>query len=220
MDLKQFRDPKLAHELIELIGKICKGRTINLMEVCGTHTVSIGRYGLRSAMPEGLKLLSGPGCPVCVTSNHDIDCAIAMARVPDAIVATFGDMIRVPGSTTTLGAEKAQGADVRVVYGPLDALDIARKNPTRPVIFIGVGFETTTPVVGSAVQMACEEGLSNFYLYCAHKSTAPALAAIANDPDTRVDGFILPGHVSTVTGLAPYEFLARDFKTPGVVTGF
>ena len=168
MDLKQFRDPKLAHELIELIGKICKGRTINLMEVCGTHTVSIGRYGLRSAMPEGLKLLSGPGCPVCVTSNHDIDCAIAMARVPDAIVATFGDMIRVPGSTTTLGAEKAQGADVRVVYGPLDALDIARKNPTRPVIFIGVGFETTTPVVGSAVQMACEEGLSNFYLYCAH----------------------------------------------------
>ena len=220
MDLKQFRDPKLAHELIELIGKICKGRTINLMEVCGTHTVSIGRYGLRSAMPEGLKLLSGPGCPVCVTSNHDIDCAIAMARVPDAIVATFGDMIRVPGSTTTLGAEKAQGADVRVVYGPLDALDIARKNPTRPVIFIGVGFETTTPVVGSAVQMACEEGQSNFYLYCAHKSTAPALAAIANDPDTRVDGFILPGHVSTVTGLAPYEFLARDFKTPGVVTGF
>lgn len=220
MNLNDFRDPALARELIETIGCLCEGRSINLMEVCGTHTVSIGRYGLRGAMPSGLKLLSGPGCPVCVTSNHDIDAAIAMAHIPGAIVATFGDMIRVPGSTTTLGAEKAAGADIRVVYSPLDALSLARENPSRPVIFIGVGFETTTPIVGSSIQMAAEEGLSNYYVYAAHKSTAPALEAIANDPETRVDGFILPGHVSTITGLAPYGFLAERYGIPGVVSGF
>lgn len=220
MNLSDFRDPALAHELLEAIARLCAGRRINLMEVCGTHTVSIGRYGLRGAMPEGLRLLSGPGCPVCVTSNHDIDTAIAMARVPNAVVCTFGDMIRVPGSTTTLGAEKAAGADVRVVYSPLDALEVARANPGRPVIFIGVGFETTTPVVGASIQMAAEQGLDNYCVFAAHKSTAPALEAIANDPETRVDGFILPGHVSTVTGTAPYRFLAEKHGVPGVVTGF
>lgn len=220
MELNDFRDPALARELIEAIGQLGEGRSVNLMEVCGTHTVSIGRYGLRNAMPAGLKLLSGPGCPVCVTSNRDIDAAIAVTKVDGAIVATFGDMIRVPGSTTTLGAAKAAGADVRVVYSPLDALTVARENPGRPVIFIGVGFETTTPVVGASIQMADEQGLSNYYVYAAHKSTAPALEAIANDPETRVDGFILPGHVSTVTGVAPYRFLAERYKTPGVVTGF
>ncbi len=220
MELNDFRDPTLARELIEAIEQLGERRSVNLMEVCGTHTVSIGRYGLRNAMPTGLKLLSGPGCPVCVTSNHDIDAAIAMTKVDGAIVTTFGDMIRVPGSTTTLGAAKAAGADVRVVYSPLDALNVARENPGRPVIFIGVGFETTTPVVGASIQMAAEQGLSNYYVYAAHKSTAPALEAIANDPETKVDGFILPGHVSTVTGVAPYRFLAEKYKTPGVVTGF
>ncbi len=220
MELNDFRDPALARELIEAIAQLGEGRSVNLMEVCGTHTVSIGRYGLRNAMPAGLKLLSGPGCPVCVTSNRDIDAAIAMTKVDGAIVATFGDMIRVPGSTTTLGAAKAAGADVRVVYSPLDALNVARENPGRPVIFIGVGFETTTPVVGASIQMAAEQGISNYYVYAAHKSTAPALEAIANDPETRVDGFILPGHVSTVTGVAPYRFLAETYGIPGVVTGF
>ncbi len=219
-DLDSFRDPALARELIEAIGVLCQDRPINLMEVCGTHTVSIGRYGLRSAMPPELHLLSGPGCPVCVTCNHDIDTAIAMARIPSAIVTTFGDMIRVPGSTTSLGAEKAAGADVRVVYSPLDALDVARDNPDRPVIFIGVGFETTSPVVGASIQMAAEEGLDNYYVFAAHKSTAPALEAIVYDPETRVDGFILPGHVSTITGIAPYAFLAETYHVPGVVTGF
>ncbi len=220
VDFASFRDPALARELLGAIERLCAGRRMNLMEVCGTHTVSIGRYGLRGAMPAGLKLLSGPGCPVCVTSNHDIDTAIAMARVPDAIVTTFGDMVRVPGSTTTLGAEGAAGADVRVVYSPLDALQVARDNPGRPVIFIGVGFETTTPVVGASIQMAAEEGLGNYYVFAAHKTTACALEAIASDPDTRVDGFILPGHVSTVTGLAPYRFLVERYGIPGVVTGF
>ena len=221
MDLSAFRDPALAHELLEAIERLCAGRRrINLMEVCGTHTVCIGRYGLRGAMPENLHLLSGPGCPVCVTSNHDIDTAIAMTKVEGAIVATFGDMVRVPGSTTTLGACKAQGADVRVVYSPLDALELARANPDRPVIFIGVGFETTTPVVGASVQMAEEQGVGNYYVFAAHKRTASALDAIANDPETQVDGFILPGHVSTITGLAPYAFLAERYRTPGVVAGF
>ena len=220
MAFEDFRDPALAKTLLETIARLAEGRQVNLMEVCGTHTVSIGRYGLRSAMPDGVRLLSGPGCPVCVTSNHDIDTAIAMARIPDVIVATFGDMVRVPGSTTTLGASKAAGADVRVVYSPLDALEIARANPSRPVVFIGVGFETTTPVVGASVQMAHEQGLDNYYVFSAHKRTAPALGAIADDPQTRVDGFILPGHVSTITGLAPYRFLAEKHGTPGVVTGF
>ncbi len=220
VDFASFRDPALARKLLDAIERLCAGHSMNLMEVCGTHTVSIGRYGLRGAMPEGLRLLSGPGCPVCVTSNHDIDTAIAMARVPGAVVATFGDMVRVPGSSTTLGAESAAGADVRVVYSPLDALQIARQNPGRPVIFIGVGFETTTPVVGASIQMAAEEGLANYYVFAAHKRTAPALDAIAGDPATQVDGFILPGHVSTITGLAPYRFLAERHRTPGVVTGF
>lgn len=219
-DLESFRDAGLARELLEAIRRLCDGRRMNLMEVCGTHTVSIGRFGLRSAMPDGVRLLSGPGCPVCVTSNHDIDTTIAMARVPGVIVTTFGDMVRVPGSSTTLGAERAAGADVRVVYSPLDALDIARKNPGRPVVFIGVGFETTAPVVGASIQMAEEQGLSNYYVLSAHKQTAPAIEAIANDPECKVDGFILPGHVSTITGTAPYRFLVEKFGLPGVVTGF
>ena len=220
MDLASFRDPTLARELLDLIARLAEGREVNLMEVCGTHTVSIARYGFRGAMPRGLHLLSGPGCPVCVTSNHDIDTAIALARIPGVIIATFGDMVRVPGSSTTLGAEKAAGADVRVVYSPLDALDLARENPARPVIFLGVGFETTTPVVGASIKAADEQGLSNYYVFACHKRTPPALEAIVNDPQTNVHGFILPGHVSTITGLGPYQFLASRYHVPGVVTGF
>lgn len=220
MDLASFRDPARAKELIAAIERLADGRDINLMEVCGTHTVSIARYGFRSAMPQGLHLLSGPGCPVCVTSNRDIDTAIALAKLDGVTVATFGDMIRVPGSSTTLGAAKAAGADVRVVYSPLDALAFARENPQRPVIFVGVGFETTTPVVGASIQVAHEEGLANYYVLACHKRTPPALEAIVNDPETQVHGFILPGHVSTITGLGPYAFLAERFGVPGVVTGF
>ncbi|MBR2834150.1 MAG: hydrogenase formation protein HypD [Coriobacteriales bacterium] len=220
MQLSDFRDPELTKELLETLRKLCGDRTMNLMEVCGTHTVSIGRYGLRKAVPEGVKLLSGPGCPVCVTSNHDIDTAIAMARVPNVTVATFGDMVRVPGSSTTLGAQRAHGADIRVVYSPLDALEIARKEPQHNVVFIGVGFETTMPVVGASIQMAAEEGLQNYFVLSAHKRTAPALEVIANDPQTRIDGFILPGHVSTITGVEPYRFLAETYGIGGVVTGF
>ena len=220
IDFDGFRDPKLARELIARIHALVGDRRINLMEVCGTHTVSIGRYGFRSIMPAGLKLLSGPGCPVCVTANRDIDHAIALARMDGAIIATFGDMMRVPGSTSSLAAQKADGRDIRIVYSPLDALDIAAQNPNREVIFMGVGFETTTPTIAAAILEAQARGLSNFSVYCAHKTTPPALRAIANDPETVIDGFILPGHVATITGLAPYRFLVDEFKTPGVVTGF
>ena len=220
MDLASFRDPVRARELLAAIERLADGRDINLMEVCGTHTVSIARYGFRSAMPSGLHLLSGPGCPVCVTSNRDIDTAIALAKLDGVTLATFGDMIRVPGSSTTMGAAKAAGADVRVVYSPLDALQLAREMPGHAVIFVGVGFETTTPVVGASIQAAHEEGLTNYYVFACHKRTPPALEAIVNDPETNVHGFILPGHVSTITGLAPYRFLAERYHTPGVVTGF
>lgn len=220
MDLQSFRDPVLARELLDRIRVLEPDHDVNLMEVCGTHTVSIARYGFRSAMPGRLHLLSGPGCPVCVTSNHDIDTMIALTRVPGAIVTTFGDMVRVPGSTTSLGAQRAVGADVRVVYSPLDALTIARENRDRPVIFLGVGFETTTPAIGASILTADQEGLDNFYVYSAHKRTPPAIEAIVNDPDTNVHGFILPGHVSTITGLAPYHDLAAKHHVPGVVAGF
>ena len=220
IDFDAFRDPELARELIATITELVGDRQINLMEVCGTHTVSIGRYGFRSIMPRGLKLLSGPGCPVCVTANRDIDHAIARAKMDGAIITTFGDMMRVPGSSTSLAKMKAEGRDIRIVYSPLDALDIAEQNPGRQVIFMGVGFETTTPAIAACVLEADARDLGNFSIYCSHKTTPPALRAIANDPETHIDGFILPGHVSTITGVAPYRFLVDEFRTPGVVTGF
>lgn len=220
IDFDAFRDPALARELIARIHDIVGDRSINLMEVCGTHTMSIGRYGFRSVMPAGLQLLSGPGCPVCVTANHDIDHIIALARMDGAVLATFGDMMRVPGSTSSLAREKAQGRDVRIVYSPLDALDIARENPDRQVVFAGVGFETTTPAIAATILEAAETGLDNFSVLSMHKTTPAALRAIASDPETRIDGFILPGHVSTITGIAPYQFLVEEFGIPGVVTGF
>ena len=220
VDFAAFRDPALARELIARIHELVGSRQINLMEVCGTHTASIGRYGFRSIMPAGLRLLSGPGCPVCVTANRDIDHAIALARMEGAIIATFGDMVRVPGSSTSLAQMKAAGHDIRVVYSPLDALDIAERNPSRQVIFLGVGFETTTPTVAACISEAAARDLANFSVFCMHKTTPAALRAIANDPETHIDGFILPGHVSTITGPKPFRFLADEFGTPGVVTGF
>lgn len=220
IDFSAFRDPQLVRALIERIENTVGDRTINLMEVCGTHTVSIGRYGFRSILPAGLHLLSGPGCPVCVTANADIDRAVALARVSDAVITTFGDMIRVPGSSSSLAAEKAGGADVRVVYSPLDAVELASREPDRQVIFMGVGFETTAPTIAVCILEAAARDLANFSVFCVHKTTPAALRAIADDPETAIDGFILPGHVSTITGLSPYRFLPDEFGIPGVVTGF
>ncbi|MFQ9741424.1 MAG: hydrogenase formation protein HypD [Slackia sp.] len=219
IDQNSFKDPVLARGLIESIQALAPEQA-TLMEVCGTHTVTIARNGIRDLMPEGCRLASGPGCPVCVTSNHDIDAVIALARIPNVILTTFGDMTRVPGSTSSLLKEQADGRDVRIVYSPLDALTIAKENPDRPVVFVGVGFETTTPLVAMAIKRAAAMGLENFSAYAAHKNMPGALDVLMGDPDLKVDALILPGHVSTIIGVKPYQFLAEKYGIPGVVTGF
>lgn len=219
MDLSAFRDPDIARGLISEIHSLETG-AVNLMEVCGTHTVAIARNGLRDVMPPNVRLISGPGCPVCVTANRDIDTAIEFSRQPNVTVATFGDMMKVPGSYSSLAREKAEGADVRIVYSPLDALSLAEKDPHRHVVFIGVGFETTVPVIAAAIRRAQAAGIENFSVFSAHKTVPGALSVLVNDPDVRIDGLILPGHVSTIIGLEPYRFLAEDFHVPGVITGF
>ena len=219
-ELAAFKDPKLARGLIESINALAPAGGATLMEVCGTHTVAIARNGTRALMPEGVRLASGPGCPGCVTSNHDIDKVIALARVPEVTITTFGDMTRVPGSTSSLLAEQAAGRSVQIVYSPLDALRIAQENPDREIVFVGVGFETTTPLVAIAIKRAKAMGLRNFSVYGAHKNMPGALEAIVNDPALKLDALILPGHVSTIIGAEPYRFLAEKYGIPGVITGF
>lgn len=217
-----FENPQLARQLIEAIDTAARAGLpdINLMEVCGTHTVSIARAGLRSVLPPQIHLLSGPGCPVCVTPNADIDKIIALTRIPNVTLATFGDMVRVPGSSTTLQQRRAEGASVAVVYSPLDALELAASDPQRQVVFAGVGFETTAPLVAATIKRAQAQGLDNFSVFCAHKNVPHVLEALVNDPQVRIDAFILPGHVSTIIGVQPYEFLASRYGVPGVITGF
>ena len=218
-ELQRFKDPALARQLVDTIQKLAP-ESATLMEVCGTHTVAIARNGIRNLMPEGVRLSSGPGCPVCVTSHSDIETVIALCRIPNIIITTFGDMTRVPGSTSSLLAEQAQGRDVRICYSPLDALKIAQENPDRQVVFVGVGFETTTPLVAMAIFRARALGLKNFTVFAAHKNMPGALEAIVNDPGVQLDALILPGHVSTITGIGIYQFLAEKYHIPGVVTGF
>ena len=219
MDLSQFKDPKLARGLIDSISALAP-KQATLMEVCGTHTVAIARNGIRALMPEGTRLASGPGCPVCVTSNHDIDTVIALARVENVTIATFGDMTRVPGSTSSLLKEQAAGRSIQIVYSPLDALKLAQDNPEREIVFVGVGFETTTPLVAMSIKRAKAMGLKNFSVFAAHKTMPGALETIVNDPELKVDALILPGHVSTIIGMEPYRFLAEKYGIAGVITGF
>ena len=193
---------------------------VRLMEVCGTHTMAIARSGLRALLPEGLELISGPGCPVCVTPTGYVDAAVTLARSPEVIIITFGDMVRVPGTETTLERVKAEGADVRIVYSPMKSLEIAKAEPDRTIVFLGVGFETTAPAVATLVKTAAETDAKNVTVLAANKLIPPALRAIAGDPGLRVDGFFLPGHVSVVLGLEPYRFIAEEFGRPAVVTGF
>ena len=220
MDLySSFKDGDLARKLAEHLHSLAPG-PVTFMEVCGTHTVAIARHGIRQLMPEGIRLTSGPGCPVCVTSTGDIDRFIAATRVPDAIITTFGDLLRVPGSRSTLKQEMAAGADVRVVYSPLDALELAGKNPGRQIVFLGVGFETTAPTIGAAILQAASEKLRNFSVISSHKVMPPALEVLAADPAIRLDGLICPGHVSIIIGAAAYRPLAERYRMPCVITGF
>ncbi|MGI5920117.1 MAG: hydrogenase formation protein HypD [Syntrophomonadaceae bacterium] len=206
------------NSLLQEIGKTT--RPVALMEVCGTHTMAIARSGIRNLLPPGFKLISGPGCPVCVTSQGDIDAVIELVRQPDITLVTFGDMMRVPGTHSSLQEERSRGADIRVAYSPLDALEIARQNPNREVVFLGIGFETTAPAVGITVEQADEEHLANFSVFSLHKLVPPALEIIFSDPDIKVDGLICPGHVSAVIGVEPYEILAQKYHKPCVITGF
>jgi hydrogenase expression/formation protein HypD len=190
------------------------------MEFCGGHTHAILRFGIPDLLPPTVDLRSGPGCPVCVTAAADLDHAIALTQVPQAILTTFGDMIRVPGSRASLAQAKAEGADVRVVYSPLEALKIARANPARPVIFLGVGFETTAPMVASSVLTAEAQDLRNFFVYSTHKLTPPATRAILDAGEVNLDGVIGPGHVTAIVGSEAWNFLPQDYAIPCAVAGF
>jgi hydrogenase expression/formation protein HypD len=207
--------------LQQLLNEICRETDkISFMEVCGTHTMAIAKSGIRNLAPANLKLLSGPGCPVCVTAQGDIDGMIELVRRPEITLATFGDMIRVPGTESSLQEERSKGADIRVVYSPLDALALAKSMPAREIVFLGIGFETTAPTVGITIEEAAASGLTNFSVLSFHKVVPPALEVLFSDPDIKVDGLICPGHVSAVIGSEPYGILAEKYHKPCVVTGF
>ena len=223
--IDEFRDPRLARKLLANIQRMLSTRArskqpARFMEFCGGHTHAIFRHGLRQMLPPVVELRSGPGCPVCVTANADIDRAIALARLPGVIMATFGDMLRVPGSDGSLQAARAEGADVRIVYSPLDALQIARDHPEKAVIFLGVGFETTAPGVAASVLEAETGNLGNFYVLSLHKLTPPATRAILDAGEVRLAGIIGPGHVTAIIGSRAWEFLPRDYGVPCAVAGF
>jgi hydrogenase expression/formation protein HypD len=208
--------------LVETVGELAGrvGRDVKFMEVCGTHTMVAFRTGLRQLLPAGVNLISGPGCPVCVTDTSYIDAAIALCRRPEVVVTTFGDLLRVPGSESSLERERAAGANVRIVYSPSDALVLARESPAKRVVFLGVGFETTAPTVAWAIYRAARDGVANFSVLCAHKTMPQAMEALLKDQRVKIDGFICPGHVSVITGAAMYRFICEQYRIPCVVSGF
>lgn len=202
----------------KLIDKYNIGEPIKIMEVCGSHTMAISKYGLRQILPPNIKLISGPGCPVCVTAQNEIDAVISLAG-KGMTIATFGDLIRVPGNNSSLQEERAKGKDVKVFYSPIDALEYAKANPSKEVVFIGIGFETTIPSVALTIKEAHAKKIKNYSVYCLHKTMPKALEAlVVNGSD--IQGFLLPGHVSAITGSAIYNFLVDKYKIGGVVSGF
>ncbi len=217
--VNEFRNPKLVQALIKKVREY-SSTPIKLMEVCGTHTVAISKSGLRQVIPNSITLLSGPGCPVCVTSHRDLDRAITLASIPNVIITTFGDMMKVPGSFSSLSKEKASGKDIRVVYSTLDALKIAEENRDKRIIFLGVGFETSAPTVGQAIIEARRRNLKNFFVFSALKTMPLVLKALIDLGEVNFQGYILPGHVSVIIGVKPYQFLSRDYGMPGVIAGF
>jgi hydrogenase expression/formation protein HypD len=219
--ISEYRDPELAQGLLKQIHKQADGMAeVKLMEVCGTHTMAISRYGIRKLVPENIRLISGPGCPVCVTPNTYLDKAVALSRVENVIIATFGDMLRVPGSTSSLERERARGADIRVVYSTMDALELATKNTDKNIVFLGVGFETTAPTIAASIIAAKERAVSNYFVLCAHKTMPKSMELLAGSNNVQVTGFICPAHVSTVIGIEPYKPIAGKYKKACVVAGF
>lgn len=216
--IDEYRDRELTDKLLSNIKSISK-KDIVLMEVCGGHTWAIQKFGIPSLMPANIKLISGPGCPVCVTDRRFLDHAVALSRRTDVIITTYGDLIRVPGSSSTLATEKSKGADVRIVYSVLDALKIARENPSKKVVFLGVGFETTTPSSAVGLINAKKENLTNFFLLSSHKVMPPAMGALI-DEGVAINGYIAPGHVSVITGTSIYEAIPKNYSVGCVVCGF
>lgn len=218
----EFRDRELVGNMAANIRSMAQrlSKPVNFMEVCGTHTMSIYQFGIRSLLPENVRLVSGPGCPVCVTPVGYMDKAVACTADARNIVATFGDMLRVPGSRSSLMEERAKGADVRIVYSPLDAVALANANPERRVIFLGIGFETTAPTIAASILEATRLGLSNYYVLASHKTMPIAMDILTADPDLALSGYLCPAHVSTVIGANAYKPLAEKYHIPCVVTGF
>jgi len=217
--LSEFRDAGLAKGVVSQIHRRSK-TPARFMEFCGGHTVTILRYGIRQVLPATIEMLSGPGCPVCVTANVDLDKAIALAQMPGVIVTTFGDMLKVPGSDLSLQEVKAEGADVRMVYSTMDAIHIAEENPNKRVVFLGIGFETTAPTIAASILYAEEKDLKNYYVLSTHKLCPPVIKALLDSGEVNLDGLICPGHVSAVIGSRAWDFIARDYAIPCVVSGF
>ncbi|MEU6643953.1 hydrogenase formation protein HypD [Saccharomonospora sp. NPDC046836] len=217
----EYRDADKARALSAKITALCEpGREYKFMEVCGGHTHTIYKHGLEDYLPEQITLVHGPGCPVCVIPMGRVDDAIHIARQPGVLMTSFGDMMRVPGSGGNFFDSNAEGTNIRMVYSPLDALAIARHNPEQQVVFMAIGFETTAPSTAMTVLRAAAEGIGNFSIFCNHVTIIPAIRAILDSPDLRLDGFLGPGHVSTVIGCRPYEFIAQEYGKPVVVAGF
>ena len=217
--MDEFRDPVLARRLVGEIRELAR-KPVRIMEICGGHTAVIFKYGIHKMVPPEIEFIHGPGCPVCVSPREKVDLAIQLAWQDNAILATFADMIRVPGSRSSLQHEQARGADVRMVYSSLDALEIARRNPQRHVVFFAIGFETTAPTNAMAVLLAREQGLANFSIFSNHVTVPAAVRAILDAPEVRLDAFIAPGHVSLVTGNRIYRFIPREYGKAVVTSGF
>lgn len=219
--IDEFRDRKLVGKLAaEIREAVNRRRDFTVMEVCGTHTMAIFRFGLRRLLPDAIRLISGPGCPVCVTPNAYLDKAIAIAKMPNVILTTFGDMMRVPGSRSSLEQERTAGRSVKVVYSTDDALALARKHRDKEVVFLGIGFETTAPTVAASILAAKKLRINNYSVLCGHKTMPEAIKALVDDSEVQVDGFLLPGHVSAIIGARPYEFLAERYGKRCVIAGF
>ena len=217
--IQTFRSSKVALSLAGILEEL-KPKPMRLMEVCGTHTVAIAHNGIRELIPPGVELTSGPGCPVCVTSVEEIDTFIAASKISNTIITTFGDLIKVPGSYSSLSREMSENADIRIVYSPLDAVEIARNNPGKEVIFLGVGFETTTPTIAASVLQATSEKITNFSIISAHKLMPPALEALVSDPEIKINGLLCPGHVSIMIGAEAYKPIVEKYNIPCVIAGF